>query len=388
MASIHEVDGGWKVRWNEGGRGGRSRSVTLRSEREATRKKLEIEDSLDRHGRYEPRRAGRATAVGLILVDFIKYSARKHAPGTTRNYSQYLELFKKWVGPNTGADALSYQLLSDYHTHLSNPTTGRHLHRRGPATVHKHFSAIELAWNFAWRRQARGEYHGVPQPDSLELQRPPRPTKRAPTWAQMDAMIACSEGWHRKLYIVMRCTGLRVGQVMRLRWDDLHEDGRDGFGLHIRPELGKMPQEKRGRWVPVAPVLAQEIAGWGVRDGWLVECPRKYTRGELAGQEHREARARDAQRAWTRADVDAAVWTGCAHHAFRAGFVSGLARAGADREAVEFLVGHSRGIREAYADPDALPLLEAVRRVPPLAVGTALVQPDHGLRIAADGAAQ
>jgi integrase len=373
MASHHEQSNGkWKVRWVEGGRRGRSRSITVSSERAALRLKVEIEDALDRHGRYEPRRAGGATAIGVIAGDYIVDCMRRCAAGTVANYAKYLELFKAWVGPHTPADRLSFQLLSDYHLYMTDPANGRW--QRGHVRKHnyvlKHFSVLEAMWEFGWRRQARGEYTGVPQPDSLDLRRGPSPHKLAPTWSDMDAVIGVSKGWLRDLYVVLRCTGLRVQQAMGLRWDDLHVDGRDGVLLHVRPELGKSAQEKRGRWVPLAPVLVDELAGWGRREGWVVECPRVYK----DGRPHRVARPRDASAAWTRAEVDERVWQGHPHHAFRSGFISSLKRAGADTEAVEFLVGHSRGIREVYAAPDSLPLLEAVRRVPPIEVGTGLVQ--------------
>jgi len=47
--------------------------------------------------------------------------------------------------------------------------------------------------------------------------------------------------------------------------------------------------------------------------------------------------------------------------------VSGLKRAGADDEAVEYLVGHSLGLRGCYTDPDALPLRTAIGLVPAIA---------------------
>lgn len=139
---------------------------------------------------------------------------------------------------------------------------------------------------------------------------------------------------------------------MGLRWKDLRLDVPVPI-LHVRPELGKSRQERRGRWVPIAPVLVAEL-GRLPRDGeFVIGC----------GRLERTARARDAARAWARGGVDPAV---CEqpHHAFRAGFVSGLARLGADREAVEYLVGHSGGVRERYLDPDAIPLVQAVELVP------------------------
>lgn len=73
-------------------------------------------------------------------------------------------------------------------------------------------------------------------------------------------------------------------------------------------------------------------------------------------------------RAWQRAGVRQEVWTGESHPSFRNGFVSGLKRASADDEAVEYLVGRSLGLRGCYADPDALPLRAAVNLIP--AIGT------------------
>lgn len=71
-----------------------------------------------------------------------------------------------------------------------------------------------------------------------------------------------------------------------------------------------------------------------------------------------------------------AAWKGRPHHAFRKGFVTELRRAGADADAVEYLVGHSLGLRGVYTDPDALALRAAVALVPPLGGAGAVVSLD------------
>lgn len=359
MAFVTRKGDGWVVRWREGGRGTRERQLTVSSERRAHALAEEIELAIEREGSYEPRRAGRSSDLALILTEYIADVARKRRPNTTRRYAQMLELWRRWCGEGALAhEALTYHELSAYHGHLLNPETGRHLHGRSAETCRKHIEAIELLWAWAYKRQARGTYHGIPQPDSLELEREAAPHKVSPSWAQMDAMIGCSDGWQHNLYVVLRCTGLRVDQALQLRWDDLRLD-RAVPVLHVRPELGKTKAERRGRWVPLAPVLVREVAGWGQREGYLLQCDRT----------RRAARARDAQRAWKRAGVDSAVWEGCAHHAFRAGFQSGLKRLGVDGDAIEYLVGHSLGdVRERYLDPECLPLVEAVARVPEVGV--------------------
>ncbi len=352
MAFIIERGGKFWVRWREGGRGGVNRSITVSTRKAADRLKVEVEDALERTGRYEPRRPGRSTPLEVILVDYTKWSMRVHRPNTTRRIAQVLELFRRWVGVKALAEHLTYELLGDYHAHLERPETGRHLHRRGSETIRKHLEAIEVWWQWAWDQQARGVYVGVPQPIRLGLRREPAPTKRAPTWAEMDAAIGVSDGWQHDLYVVLRCTGLRVQQALELRWSDFRLDLEVPI-LHVRPELGKSRQERRGRWVPVAPVLVRELERLA-RDGdHVVGCAR----------DRREARARDAARAWARAGVDPVV---CEqpHHAFRAGFTTGLKRLGADVEAVEYLTGRSLGVRDRYLDPDALPLVQAVELVP------------------------
>ena len=56
-------------------------------------------------------------------------------------------------------------------------------------------------------------------------------------------------------------------------------------------------------------------------------------------------------------------------HAFRKGVISGLRKAGAAPDAVEFLVGHTFGSVGVYTDPDGLPLAEAVDMVPEVPEG-------------------
>ena len=65
------------------------------------------------------------------------------------------------------------------------------------------------------------------------------------------------------------------------------------------------------------------------------------------------------------------VWKSRSSHGIRKGFISELKRSGADDEAVEYLVGHSLRLRGVYGDPDALPLRDAVARIPPLSPATA-----------------
>jgi hypothetical protein len=65
--------------------------------------------------------------------------------------------------------------------------------------------------------------------------------------------------------------------------------------------------------------------------------------------------------------------TGQIHHCFRKGFVSELKRSRAVSDAVEFLVGHSLGLRGVYSDACSLPLQEAVGLVPRLGLARPVI---------------
>jgi len=174
----------------------------------------------------------------------------------------------------------------------------------------------------------------------------------------MDLVIlSCTAEHFRRQAILLRCTGLRIDQVMALEWSHL-----DQQQANLRVTTGKGTVEAAGREVPVAPVLLAELATWARDDRYLVPTYRKAADYRT----QREARSRDMARAWKRAAIPEEFWAKRPHHAFRKGFVSGLKRQGADEEAVETLVGHSLNLRGRYLDPDCLPMREAVALVPAL----------------------
>ena len=120
--------------------------------------------------------------------------------------------------------------------------------------------------------------------------------------------------------------------------------------------MGRIPAEGARTYVPAAQALVPVLKVW-------VPLPE----GPVVGKT--SVRNADVALAWRAAAVDPRKWRRRSTHAFRKGFVSGLRKAGADPDAVEFLVGHTLGLVGVYTDPEALPLLEAVRLVPEVPEG-------------------
>jgi len=243
-------------------------------------------------------------------------------------------------------------------------TPNKHGQAKGARTRKRYVGWLLNAWE--WSLYQPQFKLAVPSPviplKHLDLEKPePTADVVAPTWEETDAMIACSSGWQQRLYILLRCTGLRVAQAMALRWSDFDFDR--GV-LTIRKKLpgSKTKQEKKGRRVPFAPALEPYLLLWKseAAEQWVIPTGR-------IGKQARVARSRDARRAWDRAIKKYGVRPEAAkaHHILRAGFQSGLKKLGADDEAVKQLVGHDLGVRgESYIDPTCIPMIEAANKIP------------------------
>ena len=358
MASIEKWKAGYRVRWRDPGGGHRSR--TTPNLETARKVKRIVEEAAAQGLRWEPGGTGEGPDLEDVLSDFIKEYARVYRPATVRRHACCLEMFRKWLstsGRGVDPSVLSKKMLADFYSHLL--ATGRHSRGRKPETSQKVVSSVEIFWKWAYQQEDYGEV--IPRPRHLPFARPPRTPTVAPTWEEMDRCVAACSGWHRQLAVLLRFTGLRVQQAMLLRWEDF--DLRSAT-LKVRGELGKTPQERSGRIVPISEHLVEEVKAMAPlpeRRGFVVRCGRRAN-----GPRAREARARDMGRAWKRAGVREEAWKQRPHHAYRKGVRSGLKRLDADDMAVEFLLGHNLGIAGVYTDPEAMPLREAVNLIPPL----------------------
>ncbi len=366
MASIHPRKPGYSVRWRD--RAGKNRSRQCPDYATAKKLQREIEQALALGRDWTPAEAHRIPTLTKMFADVIKDRARRLKPGSIYQIEVATGLFidslEKHHRGRLTPDLLTRQALGDYYDHLVQERACN------PSTARERVRKIEDLWRRLYDHEKHGEL--TPRPRRLEdLPQDPVPLMPAPTWEEMDAAVLAAGGWYRNLFLLARYTGLRKNQLMRLIWDDVD---LDQALLRVRPELGKTHHEKRGRVVPISPHLVEELAGWGVRDGWLIDTgPRNQTR---------EPHRRWVLEIWKRAKVRREVW-GSTHgrrgqplHAFRHGFITGLVLGGAQLHLVQQLVGHKpRSVTEAvYIDPVLMmpKLREVVASIPPVATGTVI----------------
>lgn len=342
----------WRVRWRT--LAGEPRSRRCSDRRTAEQLDAEIKRAHERGVDWEPqavRDRPRLDEVARLYVDARRLRVRPH---TLRVEGGHLDVFLRFAGERGIAhlDELRRATLDDFLGWCLDPDNARHGRARKPGSAARIVEAAWLLWRWA---EDSERWEGVPRsPHALDLPRSTPAPVVAPTWAEMDAMIAASRGWHRQLAIWLRWTGLRSGESMLVEWSDL--DMAAGM-LTIRPEIDKQGE---GRRVPLAPALLDEIATWGRREGFVIPSGRK------GGLRAREPRGRDAARAWARAGARLEAYQSHPWHAFRRGFKSGLLQLGAHPDAVDFLQGHAlgSGSRGRYIDGAALPLRETLAMVP------------------------
>lgn len=233
---------------------------------------------------------------------------------------------------------------------------------------------------WCWAADDPTAWPGVPSPPRHGKSVLPRPpvyaAPPAPTLAECDAALrALPERAEiaRRLGVVMRFTGLRLGQALGLRCADIDLEAAT---MVVRRGKSRI-EEAECRTVPISRHLAAEIRRW--TEGLPEDAPVVSAR---TGREGQEActKAYRFKAAWTKAveagEARNAVWKppnrkqARPEHAFRAAFQAHLRLAKVAEPVIDALVGHHSSTTRArhYAGHDTLmdQMREAVDGLPPI----------------------
>ena len=294
-------------------------------------------------------------ATGGLFHDFMAVARGMYAPGTVRHYDRALREFLLHLEQQSKRRRLTVDLLT---RDAVQAWYGALRERLSVSSARLCVGAVYAAWEWAEDSDAYGPHVGRPR--RFDMPTPTTTPAAAPSWEEMDRCIAAAlvlaeqeetpqgrrgYAWRARLLTLLRFTGLRVDeQAMQLLWSDVDLDARE---ITIRGELGKSARERSGRVIPISKHLAAELAGWGKREGYLL-APWRVDRHSTSAH---------VDRCWRAAGVPEKVWgaaggrgRGSAHHAFRRGFKTGLARLGVAAHVRDYLVGHHRGVDDHYLD--------------------------------------
>ncbi len=357
MATITKRGTSYLVRWYDLGGGRRSRTAPTKQAAKDLCRDVEHERALGRE--WEVREVHAVPTLSAVVEAYLTDRALTRRPQTVTAMGYLLGYAVDWIVSHAKTteptlSVLSRALVSAYYASTPELSEGTRQNRA---------RALLDLWR--WADDSEEYECHVARFRPIEFRPIEREPTIAPTWAECDAVIGAigdkygpggmlddSERFSYRAAVVMRFTGLRIGQALGLTWDDVDLTAKT---LRVRGELGKSRGERSGRTVPMCEAMALELAGWGKREGLLVGSPWVANIRKLL--------VLAVDRCVTAKTVRAAAFEGQTCHAFRKAFVTELRRAGVPDDAVEYLVGHSAGVRAYYLDSDALGLRDAVTHV-------------------------
>jgi integrase len=218
--------------------------------------------------RPQPQRASRVTVAAWMDAWLDERRARNLAPSTIRQYEDIVRLYivgpeeAPILGPLPLAQITEARLRQWLRDLLESPRTGRNGSRRlSPTTVRLAYtifrSALELA---VPEHLLRNPFARVPRPKADDF----RPAWLEPP--QVAALLAAAKDQRLEaLWILALATGMRVGEILALRWDDV-----DLERAEVRVRRSKTPAGRR--------VIAIGMPGEG---GPIVDALRAHRRRQL-----------------------------------------------------------------------------------------------------------
>lgn len=253
----------WYANWQEGPKQKRQ-TLGTRNHDVARQKARALEGQLSG---AVPRQAGTFDIAGVVQAYLDVQDSNDRAAKTMMKYRDVLNRFAVHCR-DAGVrlmHAISVQTIDEF---------GVRRRRDGMAakTVYTELTIVRQWLNFAVTRRML-----TASPVAGTKLVKPKPTPRD-YWrqAQLDAIVDAAKGPYKAAYLLMSETGMRVGEVIHLTWDDLTLDGPAPVA-HIRAKevvAGAKPwRPKNGeeRAVPLSALAVATLRSLPRRRRWVID---------------------------------------------------------------------------------------------------------------------
>ncbi len=196
-----------------------------------------------------------------------------------------------------------------------------------PKTIYNETMIIRQLVNFAKSRRLVA----IDPLAGLRL-REPKPTPQ-PCWTQdeVERILGASSQPYQPALTILADTGLRVGELKHLTWDDVDHANNV---LHVRAKEGWKPKTGDQRAVPMSPRVRSVLEGLPQGSKWIVTAPASpaYPNGDHQVSERRLLKAlkQILQKLGLRGHL----------HTFRHAFISRALTSGIPESVVRAWVGH------------------------------------------------
>lgn len=254
---------------------------------------------------------GQQKPVGLLETLRLELKLRNYSYKTFKSYRSHLLDFAKYISPRHPRD-LNEQDIREYLLHL--------IHDRNftAGTMGQVISAIRFLYVELYKRPFA--IAGIPRPLK---------ERKLPVVLSLEEVKRIFETLgnekHRIMLMLVYSAGLRVGEVVRLKPEDIDSDR---MMIHIRGGKGK-----KDRYT----VLSGVILG-SLRAYWKAYRPKKWLfEGKEAGKPYS---IRSAERVFEKAASRAGIVKHVSIHSLRHAFATHLLEQGTDIKFIQELLGH------------------------------------------------
>lgn len=325
--SIFQRGHTWYANYQHEGRQYRP-SLHTRSKKEARRRAIRLEAELLNGQRPS---AGKIPSLSSVIEKYTQFlTSEGRAKKTLGKYDSIFRRLKDLAGRRrvTKITGVTLDLVDAYKSQ-------RVADEAAKKTIYTEVVVIRQLVNYALSRQMIT----VDPLDGIKLKKP-KP-RRQPCWSrtEVDRILAAAEEPHRSAITLLAETGMRVGEVKYLTWDDV-DMGRSV--LLVREKEGWKPKTGDSRAVPLTPAAQAVLRALPKSSTWVfTSAPsRKYPRGDHQISERRLLQ--HLKRVLKRLGLKGHI------HTFRHSFISNALMQGIPEAIVRQWVGH--------VDPEILKL--------------------------------
>jgi integrase/recombinase XerC len=198
---------------------------------------------------------------------------------------------------------------------------------RKPKTIHNETVLIRQLVNFALRRELIAE-----DPlKQLKLKLPKPTPQPCWTWNEVELILRTAKSPQREALMLLADTGMRVGELRYLTWDDVDMEQRV---LRIRPKDDWRPKTGDQRAIPMSARVCAVVQSLRKRGRWLFTArpSKRYPEG---GHQINERRLLESlKRVLKQLELPGHL------HTFRHSFISNALLTGTPEPIVRSWVGH------------------------------------------------
>lgn len=320
-ARIYQRGGTWHMNLQHNGRQIR-RSLKTTNKKQARARAIEYEQKLSISALPQRLKSNHFTIkeITVLLIENCKLEARR--PKTLQKYSQVLTRFVEYADQNDLCKLGDFDL-----SHLDKYRKGRQDEGAQPKTIYTEIGIIRRLISFAKSRQIVTENPLA----GLKIKKPRGNLQPCWSSAEIDRILQNASPLHRPVFVILAKTGLRIGELKWLTWQDIDWESRM---IHIRPKDNWTTKSGNMRSIPLREDVQRVLEGLPRDYRWVVTAgpSRKYPRG---GHQISERRLLESlKRTLNKVSLKGHL------HTFRHSFISQAIVAGTPSAIVRQWVGH------------------------------------------------